>query len=225
MSDQFEGKTMVVRVDEASLHASGSTFVDDLQILTGASVRPVVVAPQAACAREIVRTINRSANTAVALSGSDAAMLPGSADGIGRVQTGILETLLAAGYIPVIEPTVFAVFSSLDAQAAADDVAACVAGALDAVRAIFFHASGGVSDPQTNTPIEELTAAEALALAEDPRLAPDLRAAMRAAALGVRSGVGAAQIIDGRVPHATVVELLTARHVGTQVTGGIVPAA
>lgn len=212
-------------MDDASVRADGSTFVDDLQVLIEAAVQPIVVAPTPIAARDIVRTINRSANAAVSLSGSDAAMLPHAPNGIGRVQTGILRTLLAAGYVPVVEPTAFTVFAPDDASVAADDVAGAIATAIEAVRAIFFHCSGGVSDPETATLIEELTPAEALALASDSRVPADLRAAVRAAALGVRGGVPAAQIVDGRVPHAAIVELLTARHVGTQVTGGIYYAA
>lgn len=224
-ANAFSGKALVVRFDDASVRGDASTFVDDLQVLTDAQVRPILVAPDPAAAREIVRTINRSANVAVALSGSDAAMLPQAPGGIGRVQTGILSTLLDAGYIPVIEPTAFSVFAAGDAVLVADDVAGAIAAAVDAFRAIFFHAKGGVADPATQALIDELTPAEALRLASDPRVPEDLRAAIRAAAIGVRNGIPAAQIVDGRVPHATIIELLTARHVGTQVTGGIVLAA
>jgi len=73
--------------------------------------------------------------------------------------------------------------------------------------------------------INELTPAEALAFAQDERIAEDLRAAIRAAALGVRAGIAAAQIVDGRVAHAAIVEVLTTRHLGTQVIGGLVFAA
>ena len=47
---------------------------------------------------------------------------------------------------------------------------------------------------------------------------------MRAAALGVRAGVNAAHILSARVAHATIVEFLTARHVGTRVTGTVFAA-
>jgi acetylglutamate kinase len=224
MKDVFAGKTIVVRVDDESVYAAGSTFAEDLQLLADAQVRPIVVAPDATAARSIVRTINRSANVAVALSGSDAAILPQTPAGV-RVQTGLLQTLTTAGYIPVIEPTAFAVFSPGDARVAADEVAGAVAAAVEAIRAIFFHAAGGVADPQTQRLIDELTPAEALAIADDLRFPADLRAAIRAAAFGVRSGVAAAQIVDGRIAHAAIVEFVTARHVGTQVTGGIVLAA
>lgn len=184
--DVFSGKAIVVRVDDESVHAAGSTLAEDLQLLCEARVRPIVVAPDGAGARSIVRAINRSANVAVALSGSDAAILPQTPGGV-RVQAGLLQTLTGAGYIPVIEPTAFAVFSPGDAHVAADDVAGAVAAAVDAVRAIFFHAAGGVNDPKTQALIDELTPAEALALADDARVPADLRAAIRAAALGVRS--------------------------------------
>src|SRR5579862_1809234 len=123
---RFAGKSLVVRVDDASVHADCSTFVDDLAVLTESQVRPILIAPQAEAAREIVRIINRSTNIAVALSGSDAAMLPQGAGGLGRIQTGILSTLVEAGYIPVIEPTAFSVFSSDDAALVADEVAAAI---------------------------------------------------------------------------------------------------
>ena len=214
-----------MRVDEASVHADTSTFLDDLAVLAESLVRPVVVAPEPAAARHLVRAINRSTNVAVKLSGSDAAMLPHAPAGIGRIQTGILTTLLDAGYVPVIEPTGFSVFAAGDAPLHADEVAGAIALALEAVRAIFFHESGGVADPQTDALIAELTPSEALAFADDERVADDLRGVIRAAALGVRAGLPAAQILDGRVPHATIVELITSQHVGTQVAGSVTLAA
>lgn len=216
---QFAGRAFVVRIDEAAV-CSDSTLIADLSFLAAEGVRPIVVAPTPQAAKTLVRTINRSGNAAVGLSGADAAMLPGAGSGLGAVQTGILQTLTAAGYIPVIEPTAFGVFGD-DLALVPDEVARAIAAATDAVRAIFFHALGGVPDPQTEALLAELTPAEALEIAQDPRISQDLRAAIRAAALGVRAGVGAAQIVDGRIAHATVVELLTSRHLGTQVTGSI----
>ena len=217
----FAGKAFVVRVDEETAFAGRTTFFDDLTLLLQQQVHPIVVAPTPRAGRALVRAINRSGNSAVGLSGRDAAMLPGTAGGIGNVQTGILQTLTVAGYIPVIEPTTFAAFAPRDPIVEADDVARAVAAATDAVRAIFFHALGGVSDPETAALLTELTPAEALSIAGDERVPPDLRTAIRAAALGVRAGVAQANIVDGRIAHATVVELLTAHHLGTRVTGSV----
>ncbi len=223
--DGFAGKAFVVRVDEETAFATRTTFFDDLVFLTQRRVHPIVVAPTRRAGRALVRAINRSGNSAVGLSGADAAMLPQTPAGIGNVQTGILQTLTSAGYIPVIEPTTFSVFTPRDTIVEADEVARAVAAATDAVRAIFFHALGGVSDPETAALITEITPAEALVIAEDARVPADLRNAIRAAALGVRAGVAQANIVDGRIAHATVVELLTSHHLGTRVTGSVFTGA
>jgi acetylglutamate kinase len=216
----LQGRTMVIRVDEATLGADGTTLFSDLVFLGNLGMRPVVIAPTAEAARALVRSMNRSGDTAVGLSGADAGMIPAAAGTIGAVQTKLLSTLLDAGYVPVIEPLAFG-FTGTDVAVAADDVAQALASAVGAARAIFFNDQGGVIDAKTRILVEQLTPAEALEVAEDRTLSEDLRGAVRAAALGVRGGVGAAQICDGRVAHATIVEFLTARHMGTQVAGTV----
>jgi acetylglutamate kinase len=211
---------IVVRIDEATLAAQSSTLFADLLFLVERGEKPIVVAPAADAARTIVRSMNRSSNIAVGISGADAATLPAAGEKIGAVQTRLLHTLLSAGYVPVVEPLALGVFGS-DVAVDADEVASALARAMSANRALFFHDAGGVIDATTNELIGELTPAEALALADDDTLPPGLRTAIRAAAFGVRGGVGAAQILDGRVAHASIVEFLTARHLGTRVIGTV----
>ncbi len=216
----FAGKTLVVRIDSTPL-AEETTLHEDLAFLLQRDVHPIVVAPTGEAARRYVRALNRRANLAVGLSGADAALLPASGSArVGNVQIGILATLANAGYIPVIEPTALDIAGNA-IDVAADDVAVAIAAATEAARALFFHAGGGVVDPETLDLIAELTPAEALALAERADLDPILSAVVRAAAHAVRAGVAAAQILDGRVAHATIVEYLTAQHLGTQVTGAV----
>jgi len=217
-------RTLVLRLDEATLAADGTTLFSDLTFLRELGVRPVVVAPSPESARTMVRLMNRTGDAAVGLSGADAGMIPaGAGPEVGAVQTRLLNTLLGAGYVPVIEPLALGLFGR-DVAVAPDMVASALAQAIAATRAIFFNDAGGVIDAQTQLLIDELTPAEALALAEDQTLDGDLRSAIRAAALGVRGGVGAAQIVDGRIAHAAIVEFLTARHLGTQVTGTVYTA-
>lgn len=217
--EHFVGRTVVVRIDEGSLNSAGTTFFRDLAFLVEHQVSPIVVAPSSEVARAIVRTMNRTGDTAVGLSGADAGMVPSAGSGaIGAIQARLLRTLSSAGYIPVIEPLALGLFGA-DVAVDADDLAGAIASATEASRAIFFHESGGIVEGERV--IDELTPAEALDLSENERLAPDLRTAIRAAALGVRGGVGAAQILDGRIAHAAIVELLTARHLGTQVAGTV----
>jgi hypothetical protein len=102
---KFAGRTVVVRIDESPL-LERTTLEEDIGFLLQRDVRPIVVAPTGDIARGYVRALNRRANIAVGLSGADAALLPaGGADAVGRVQTGILASLAAAGDVPVIEPT------------------------------------------------------------------------------------------------------------------------
>jgi acetylglutamate kinase len=224
MSD-FRRRIFVVRLDEATAGHSGSTLIADLFFLVEQEVQPIVVAPHGESARAFVRTINRSTNAAVCLSGADAGMIPAAPKaGIGHVQPKILETLLGAGYIPVVEPTALG-FTGAEVSLEADAVASRIGAATHAARLLFFDTAGGVVDPHTASLIDELTPAEALSLAETTALAGSVRAAIRAAAAGVRGGVGAAQIVDGRIAHATIIEFLTERHLGTQVAGTIVLGA
>ena len=208
----------MLRVDESSL--DGTTLVSDLAFLQERNVRPIVIAPQADVARAIVGVMNRTSDAAVGLRGADAGMIPAAGTAIGAVQTRLLETLTRSGYVPVIEPTAIGLRGD-DVQLPVDEVARAIAEATEASRILFFDPNGGVVDAATQQLVDELTPAEALALAESGKLAPSLAAAIRAAALGVRGGVEAAQIIDGRIAHATIVEFVTARHLGTQIAGSI----
>lgn len=209
----------VIRVDHNSLDAA-PTFWDDLIFLRNHHITAILVAPDSDTARALVRRINRSSNSAVCVSGADAGTLPTKGEGIGTVQTGLLETLLNAGFLPVLEPVGFAPLGQ-EIPVDANSVAAFVAAATEARRAFFFTDAGGVNDPSTSARIGELTAAEALELADDDRLDANVRKTVRAAALGVRNGVEAAQILDGRIAHATIMEFLTKQHVGTEVRGAL----
>ncbi len=217
---RFSGRTFVLRIDRSPVEEN-TTLAGDLEFLMTHHVRPIVVAPTTELARSYVRALNRHTNLAVGLSGADAALLPaGGAEHVGRVQTGILATLTSAGYLPVIEPTAFGLTGD-DVELSADDVAAAIASATEAARAIFFRRSGGVGDPASRALLAELTPAEALELADRSDIEPELRGTIRAAARGVRAGVGAAQILDGRIAHAAIIELLTQQHLGTQVAGTV----
>lgn len=214
----YRGRTIVLRVDEMSL--DGTTLVSDLAFLQQRDVRPIVVAPQGRVARALVGVMNRTGDAAVGLRGADAGMIPAAGNAIGSVQTRLLETLTRSGYVPVIEPTAIGLRGD-DVQLPVDDVARAIAEATEASRILFFDPNGGVVDTATQKLVDELTPAEALALADSGKLAPSLAAAIRAAALGVRGGVEAAHIIDGRIAHATIVEFVTARHLGTRIAGSI----
>jgi acetylglutamate kinase len=100
----------------------------------------------------------------------------------------------------------------------ADEAAAAIAVALDAKRAIFLtDVRGWLRDPaDADSLISQASVADVLqALAAvDGGMRPKLEACVAA----VKGGVGAAQIIDGRLPHSLLLELFTDAGRGTQVT-------
>ena len=81
---------IVVRIDEATLGADGTTLFADLAFLAGRGQPPVVVAPTTSAARAIVRTMNRSGDIAVGVTGADAGTIPAAGESIGSIQTRLL---------------------------------------------------------------------------------------------------------------------------------------
>lgn len=220
MSSTFSGSTIVIRVESSTLDGP-STFFSDLAFMLERSVRPVVVAGQPGAAKRLALRLNQLGSAGVGLSGADAGLILAGGDAaIRAVNPALLHTLFANGYLPLIDPEGLTL-SAEGIRLPADDVARAVGAALEAKRVLFFHAGGGLADPETSEVIADLTPAEALTLADSGTLDPELASAARAAARSVRAGVEAAEILDGRITHAAIVELLTETHLGTRVTGSI----
>ena len=154
--EDFFGRTLVLRVDDESI-AGATTLFEDIAFLAARHVRPILIAPNAEGARALVRAMNRSSEMAVGLSGADAGMIPAASEQmLGAIQVRLLTTLTNAGYVPVIEPTALGIAGG-DIEVGADEVASAIARATAALRAIFFHESGGVIDAHTAKLIDELT--------------------------------------------------------------------
>lgn len=220
----FVGRTLVVRVDPAATESD--TIVSDLVFMRRLGVRPVVVHDaRRSEGTTLVGRINRVGGEAVGLDGTAASMLVVATDRSGgpvirNVNTQLLELLLDQGYIPVVGAQGSRVSGS-PAPLDADEAARSVAAALRAIRLLISAQPGGIPSDGEGF-INELTSSEALALAAQGTLSSDLAAHLIAAALGVRAGVDAAQILDLSAAHAALVEMLTAQHIGTQIVSNII---
>jgi acetylglutamate kinase len=182
---------------------------------------------------DVVTEINKCGGpSAVSLSGADGKLLtavrrPAYVDGLpvdigqvgdaGAVDPAIVATLLDAGHIPVIStvaPDAHGVPHNLNA----DTAAAAVAIALGARKLIVLTDVAGLyADwPDTGSLISRLTADELAKLLPDlsAGMVPKMEACLRA----VRGGVPAAHVVDGRVPHSTLLEIFTHDGFGTMVT-------
>jgi len=176
--------------------------------------------------RDIVSAINVHGPLAVGMSGEDANLItaaPTHADlgfvgNVAVVDPTMLERLVAEGIIPVV-----ATIGADDAGQAyninADTVAGALAEALGAEKLIFLTDTEGlrvVADDPT-TVIHQASLEVIDEIVRSGGIVGGMMPKVEACARAVRSGVSRAHILDGRVPHALLLELFTDSGVGTMV--------
>ena len=185
---------------------------------------------------QLVAKINSHGPIATGLSGEDAGLFGGRRRGVvidgedvdlGRVgdvvevtPTAVLDHL-AAGRIPVISsiaPDLDHPGQSLNVNA--DAAASALAVALNARKLVVLTDVPGLyADwPNRDSLVSHLTAAQLTEML--PTLESGMIPKMQACLDAVQSGVDAAAIIDGRVPHSVLVELFTSKGIGTEVVLG-----
>ncbi|MHB1446140.1 MAG: acetylglutamate kinase [Acidimicrobiales bacterium] len=176
--------------------------------------------------RDIVGAINVHAPIAVGLSGEDAGLIRatirqadlGFVGDVEAVDATILHKLLAQELIPVVA-TIASDRSGQAYNINADTAAAEVAAALGAEKLVYLTNVKGVltdlDDPDSLVP--RVTVEEVEKMMADGTLSGGMIPKMEACVTAVRSGVNRAHILDGRVPHALLLEFFTDRGVGTMV--------
>ncbi len=176
--------------------------------------------------RDIVSSINRLGSLAVGLSGEDAGLIRAAARNpelgfVGDVESvnpAIIERLLAEDLIPVVS-TIGADVSGQAYNINADTVAAAVAGALGAERILYLTDVEGlladVDDPSSR--ISRIDLSGLAALIENGAISGGMIPKVRACVDAVKAGVGAAHMVDGRIPHVLLLELFTDIGIGTMV--------
>ncbi|HVE97654.1 MAG TPA: acetylglutamate kinase [Mycobacteriales bacterium] len=180
---------------------------------------------------DLVRAINAHGPFAVGLSGADAGLLVaerrtasvagqpvdvGLVGDVVAVDPGVLIALLDDGRIPVVA-TVAPTAAGELLNVNADTAAAAVAVALGAEKlAMLTDVEGLYADPaDAATLIGEIAVADLDRLR--PSLAEGMAPKMEACSRAVRGGVPQAHVLDGRSPHALLLEVLTDAGVGTMV--------
>ncbi len=177
----------------------------------------------------IVSLIHRAGGKAVGLSGKDGNLLVarkltpegkdiGYVGEVTQVNPELLEVLAEAGYIPVIS----SVAVGEDGQSYnvnADHAAGAIAAALRAEKLIVLTDVPGVlanvNDPSSL--ISEMSIAEAEELLRNGKAESGMAPKLEACITSLRGGVKRAHIIDGRQPHAILMEVFTDQGVGTMV--------
>ena len=217
-----------------------TTFRAGLRVTTPEAMDVVRMVLTGQVNREVVGLINQHGPFAVGMSGEDAHLLTArrlraSVDGelidlgqVGEVETvnpGAVRALLADGRIPVISSVARSQSGEI-LNVNADTAAAALAVALGAAKLIVLTDVEGLyadwppggGSPASAAPAEVISQLTAAELAQQlPGLSDGMLPKMEACLTAVRGGVAQAHVLDGRLPHAVLLEIFTDSGVGTMV--------
>ena len=212
-----------------------SEFVDGLRVTDRETIDVVEMVLGGLVNKNIVALINAQGGRAVGLSGKDGGMIRarklllrqgqsddenevidiGQVGEIEQIDPAVVDTLDQANFIPVIAP----IGAGADGKAYninADTVAGSLAVTLKAEKLILLTNTPGVLDVD-NQLLELLSETEAKDLITQGVISGGMLPKVQCALDAVAGGVRTATISDGRVPHATLLETVTDRGVGTQI--------
>jgi acetylglutamate kinase len=204
-------------------------FRDGLRVTDAETLEIVRMVLVGKINRDLVATINREAldePVAVGVSGEDAGLLTvtprdsalGFVGDVSHVRASVLHRLLDEGLAPVVS-TIGADETGQPYNINADEAARAIAVAMAAEKIVYLTAAPGlledVNDPASL--VQRLTSAELRDRIGHESVSAGMIPKLRACADAVDGGVGTAHIIDGRVAHALLIELLTDEGIGTMV--------
>ncbi|WP_432863221.1 acetylglutamate kinase [Microbispora rosea] len=217
-----------------------SHFVSGLRVTTPEAMQVVRMVLVGQVNRDVVGLINGHGPFAVGMSGEDAHLFTaerkhvvvdgvkvdiGQVGEIVRVEAGAVRALLDDGRIPVVSSVARGEDGGIY-NVNADTAAAALAVALQASKLIVLtDVEGLYADwPNSEEVVSRIGASELAALL--PSLSSGMVPKMEACLSAVRGGVPQAHVLDGRVPHALLLEVFTDEGIGTMVEpDGAVPAA
>jgi acetylglutamate kinase len=214
-----------------------STFTAGLRVTTPETMDVVRMVLTGQVNRDVVGLINQHGPFAVGMSGEDANLFTASrrhavVDGapvdiglvgeIDAVDPGAVRVLLADGRVPVVSSVARGAGGEVY-NVNADTAAAALAVALDAAKLVVLTDVEGLyadwpGDGAAGAPrdvLSSLTAADLEGLL--PALASGMIPKMEACLRAVRGGVPQAHVLDGRLPHAVLLEIFTDSGIGTMV--------
>lgn len=214
-----------------------SRFVNGMRVTDSETMDVVEMVLGGLVNKEIVNLINQCGGKAIGLTGKDGAQIRarqlkvehqtpemtapeiidiGHVGEVEHVSTDLIEMLAERDFIPVIAPIgVDAKGNSYNINA--DLVAGKVAEALGAEKLMLLTNVAGLMNAEGEV-LTGLTTAQVDALIADGTIHGGMLPKIRCALEAVKGGVRSAHIIDGRVPHATLLEIFTNAGVGTLIT-------
>ncbi len=212
-----------------------SEFSEGLRITDRATVEIVEMVLAGSINKQIVGFINAEGGRAIGLCGKDGNMVTatkivhtvqsnGAEEEIdlgfvgepAKVDTTVLDSLLGRELIPVLAPVAQG-GNGETYNVNADTFAGAIAGALKAKRLIFLTDVPGVLDAEQNI-IKALRMDEIRALIADGTISGGMIPKVETCIYALERGVEGVVILDGKLPHAVLIELLTDHGAGTLIT-------
>ena len=209
-------------------------FVEGMRVTDSETMDVVEMVLGGLVNKEIVNLINRHGGNAVGLTGKDGRLIQarkltvarsrpeldapeiidiGHVGEVAGIDTGVLEHLARGDFIPVIAP-IGVGDGGMSYNINADLVAGKLAQALAAEKLILLTNTAGLLD-RDGALITSLDVKGVETLIADGTVAGGMLPKVRCALDAVQGGVQAAQIIDGRVEHAVLLEVFTSAGMGT----------
>ena len=216
-----------------------STFIDGLRVTDEATAKVAEMVLSGAINKELVGWIAKAGGKAIGLSGKDGGMVTarkvtrttrdpeslleravdlGFVGEPDRVDTSVIDTAVAAGMIPIIAP----IAGGTEGETYninADTMAGAIAASLGAARLFLLTDVAGVLGGEGEL-LSDLTPADVAKLREDGVIKGGMVPKLETCVSAVESGCEAAVVLDGRVPHAMLLEFFTARGAGTLIQRG-----
>ncbi len=211
-----------------------STFVDGLRVTDKATAEIAEMVLSGAINKELVGWIAQAGGKALGVSGKDGGLVTATkvsrtvkdpdsnieqAIDLGfvgepaRVDTALIDTAVAAGMIPVIAP-IGAGDDGHTYNINADTMAGAIAAALGAARLFLLTDVAGVLD-KSGALMTDLTPTDIARLRGDGTISGGMIPKLETCVHAVEAGCEAAVVLDGRVPHAMLLEFFTTTGAGT----------
>ncbi len=213
------------------------TFLSGLRVTDAESIELVEMVLSGKINKEIVAGISHLGGKAIGLSGKDAHSIRAKkhqdagcdANGadlgyVGEVESidpHIIQIMVREGYIPVISPIGLGL-DGFGYNINADIVAGTIAAALKAEKYICLTDVIGILEHEgdESSLVSEVTLTEAHELLGKDFISGGMIPKLESCITAIEGGVHRAHIIDGRIPHAILIEMLTDEGIGTMIKGG-----
>jgi acetylglutamate kinase len=211
-----------------------SEFVDGLRVTDAATAEIAEMVLSGGINKQLVSWIAAAGGKALGISGKDANLVTatkvrrttkdpesniervvdlGFVGEPSKIDTTILETAIAAGMIPVVAP-IAAGDDTHTYNVNADTMAGALAAALGAARLFLLTDVPGVLS-KDGVLLTDLTPGDVIRLQNDGTISGGMIPKLETCLTAVEAGCDAAVVLDGRVPHAMLLEFFTSRGAGT----------